>query len=40
MGEIDLLNDEGAPLYPFFFDAVLADEAQDFVSRCMSVLPR
>ena len=31
-GEMDLLDDEGAPLYPFFYDVVCADEAQDFVS--------
>ena len=29
-GEIDLLNAEGEPLYPFFYDIVCADEAQDF----------
>ncbi|KAL7538711.1 hypothetical protein ACHAXR_008739 [Thalassiosira sp. AJA248-18] len=29
-GEMDLLNDEGEPLYPFFYDIVCADEAQDF----------
>jgi hypothetical protein len=31
-GEMDLLDDDGAPLYPFFYDVVCADEAQDFVS--------
>lgn len=31
-GEMELLDDEGAPLYPFFYDVVCADEAQDFVS--------
>ncbi|KAL7541991.1 hypothetical protein ACHAXR_011413 [Thalassiosira sp. AJA248-18] len=29
-GEMDLLNGEGEPLYPFFYDVVCADEAQDF----------
>lgn len=29
-GEVDLLNDDGNPLFPFFFDCVSADEAQDF----------
>jgi len=29
-GEMDLLDDEGTPLYPFFYDVVCADEAQDF----------
>ena len=27
-GEMDLLNKEGEPLYPFFYDIVCADEAQ------------
>lgn len=27
-GEIDLLDDEGKPLYPFFFKRVFVDEAQ------------
>ena len=31
-GEMDLLDEEGVPLYPFFYDLVCADEAQDFVS--------
>ncbi len=31
-GEMDLLDDEGTPLAPFFYDVVCADEAQDFVS--------
>lgn len=30
----DILDDEGGPLYPFFFDMVYADESQDFVSDC------
>ena len=34
-GEMDLLDDEGAPLYPFFYDVVCADEAQDFVSTAL-----
>lgn len=29
-GEVELLDDEGEPLYPFFYDIVCADEAQDF----------
>ena len=31
-GEMNLLDDDGVPLYPFFYDLVCADEAQDFVS--------
>jgi len=34
-GEMDLLDDEGTPLYPFFYDVVCADEAQDFVSTAL-----
>lgn len=31
-GEVDgLLNEDGDPLYPFFWDLVAADEAQDFM---------
>ena len=29
-GQIELLDDEGEPLYPFFWDIVCADESQDF----------
>ena len=32
-GEMDLLDDEGVPMFPFFFDTVCADEAQDFVRQ-------
>lgn len=32
-GEMDLLDDEGVPKFPFFFDSVCADEAQDFVRQ-------
>lgn len=37
-GEMALLDDEGMPLYPFFYDVVCADEAQDFVSADQSSL--
>lgn len=30
MGEIDLLDGDGDPLHPFFFDMIFCDEAQDF----------
>lgn len=31
-GEVDgLLNEEGDPLYPFFWELIAADEAQDFM---------
>lgn len=36
LGEMDLLDDEGTPQYPFFYDVVCADEAQDFVSADLS----
>ena len=29
-GQMELLDDEGEPLYPFFYDIVCADESQDF----------
>ena len=31
-GEVELLDEEGSPMHPFFFDMVASDEGQDFVS--------
>jgi len=34
----DVLDDDGLPLYPFFFDIVCADESQDFTGKSALVL--
>ena len=39
-GEMNLLDEDGNPLYPFFFDLVCADEAQDFTEVDIALFVR
>ena len=40
MGEMDLLDGDGNPLHPFFFDMIFCDEAQDFSELDLALLLR
>ena len=39
-GEVDLLDEEGSPLWPFLYDNVFADEAQDFTEIDIALFVR
>jgi len=39
-GESELLDEDGNPLFPFFFDLVCADEAQDFTEVDIAIFIR
>ena len=39
-GEMDLLDSDGNPLHPFFFDMVFIDEAQDFTEMDLTLFLR